>query len=457
MNVGVGRVPAGRGLRRPPLSVVVCGAGTVALATACQQPGQVPLAATDSTPPPPATVSFSVADGAKGVRPDAAMKATVSDGDLVTARLTGPKGALVPGVVRDGSWVASARLKPDTQYTFTATGKGADGVPRSAAATFTTLRPKVTATYWVGPGEQSVGVGMPVMVTFDSAVADRMRAEVEKRMTITTTPAQKGSWGWVDNRQLMYRPATYWKPGTKVSVSAPLTGVQTGDEKWVAEDKGTAFTVANRSRISTVDLARHVMTVRENGKIVGTYPISGGRPTASWETRSGIKIITEKRAHYVMDAATLGLDENDPNYYRTEVRHAMRVTNTGEFLHGAPWSVWAQGRRNVSHGCVNLGPRDAREVFNESLVGDVVDFVGSSRKMKPGDGVPVWLFSFAEWQAKSALAAPAPKRPAPTASGATPSAGASSASGSASAPAAGTPTTTLATDGVRTATVPSTP
>lgn len=96
--------------------------------------------------------------------------------------------------------------------------------------------------------------------------------------------------------------------------------------------------------------------------------------TTRHRTRSGTKIITEKLPFMVMDAATLGVPKDDPNYYRTEVNYAMRVTNTGEFLHSAPWSVWAQGRQNVSHGCVNMGPGAARAMFRDSLVGDVVDF-----------------------------------------------------------------------------------
>ncbi|WP_226913354.1 L,D-transpeptidase [Gephyromycinifex aptenodytis] len=401
---------AGTARSRSAASVVAL-AGVIAL-TGCQ--AGMPLAGGDASssttppPPPPAKVSFSIADGQESVRPDEVPTVSVADGDLVSVRLLDPKGNVVPGTIgTDGTWTvpSSTRLAPNTPYTLAATARGASGEIERASVSFTTLKPKVDATYWVIPDGPTVGVGMPVMVTFDSGVASpQMRADVERRMKITTVPAQKGSWGWVDDRQLMWRPASYWKPGTKITVNAPLTGVQTGESKWITKDKGATFTIANRARISTVDLAQHVMTVREDGKIVGTYPISAGRPVGDWETRSGTKIITEKQSTYLMDAATLGLEEDDPNYYQTEVRHAMRVTNTGEFLHGAPWSVWAQGRRNVSHGCVNLGPRDAKSNFDASLVGDVVDFKGSKRKMKPSDGVPVWLYTWPEWQARSALA-----------------------------------------------------
>ena len=73
---------------------------------------------------------------------------------------------------------------------------------------------------------------MPVIVQFDSQVMTKaMRAEVEKRVKVTTSPRQAGSWGWLDNRQLMWRPASFWQPGTRVTLSTPLTGVQTGAGK----------------------------------------------------------------------------------------------------------------------------------------------------------------------------------------------------------------------------------
>lgn len=395
---------------RPHKCCVPVAFGAALALSGCNNPaaGSSPQAGPTTTPPAPkATVAFSVKDPGKPVPPDQQLTVTPSGGTLVSVRLMGPDDKLVPGRVVDGVWQTSesTRLVPDATYTWRATAKNADGVVTQAQQEINTLKPKVSATYTVTPDGATVGVGMPVMVRFDSGVeTGEMRAEVEKRMSLKVTPAQKGSWGWVDERQLMWRPDTYWKPGTKVSVNAPLTGVQTGKDKWIVENKGAKFTISKRARISKVNLASHVMTVTENGKTIGRYPISAGKPTDSWETRSGTKVITEKHAEYTMDAGTLGLEEDDPDYYKTEVKYAMRVTNTGEFLHAAPWSVWAQGRQNVSHGCVNLGPNDARSVFQQSIIGDVVEFTGSGRRMKPGDGLSVWLFDTKAWHARSALA-----------------------------------------------------
>lgn len=388
--------------------------GSVLVTAACDTQGAKGAGGEGGEPSPTvpaASLAFSVKDGGTGVKPDQRLTVQAAQGELVSVRLKDAKGKTVPGKVSRGVWSVDpeTRLVPKAGYTWTASARNEEGKVTQQQVTFTTLTPKVTATYTVMPDGSTVGVGMPAMVTFDSSVTTpEARAEVQKRMKIKVVPAQKGSWGWLDDRQLMWRPDSYWKPGTKVSVAALLTGVSTGPDKWIAQDKGGTFTVAKRARVMKVDLADHVMTVNDDGKRVATYPISAGRPSASWETRSGTKVITEKHAEYVMDSGTLGLKEGDPNYYRTEVKYAMRVTNTGEFLHSAPWSVWAQGRQNVSHGCVNLGPSAAASVFRSSIVGDVVEFTGSSRRMKPGDGLSVWLFTPAEWHARSALAATKP-------------------------------------------------
>jgi hypothetical protein len=74
-----------------------------------------------------------------------------------------------------------------------------------------------------------------------------------------------------------------------------------------------------------------------------------------------------------MDAATLGISKNDPEYYRLDVEYAMRVTYSGEFLHAAPWSAGSQGVANVSHGCVGMATENAAWLFDITKRGDVVD------------------------------------------------------------------------------------
>jgi len=361
--------------------------------------------ASPSVTPSPAKVTISPADGSSQVSPQTTVTVAADAGTIETVSVKDGKGASVDGTLgADGGWTASRFLRPAASYTVTVTAKGTDGKDVTTTSSFTTLKPAVTATYHLVYDGMTVGVGMPVSIQFDSAVETAaMRAQVEKLVSVTSVPAQPGSWGWLDDRQLMWRPQKYWQAGTKVSVSAPIAGVQTGEGKFVGQDASGGFTIGS-SMISTVNIKTHQMTVTRNGKVLRTIPVSTGRPGPTTETRSGVKVIIDKNPHIVMDSATIGIPKGSPGYYLTDTQWDLRVTWTGEFLHSAPWSVGSQGYANVSHGCTNLSPSNALWMYNESKVGDVVKFVGSSRVFKPTEGIGVWQYTWAQWQKQSALA-----------------------------------------------------
>ena len=352
-----------------------------------------------------AVLVVSPANLAVGVPPDAPVTVKASSGTLGTVTLVDAKGNKIQGQIGpDGSWGTDELLRPSTAYTFAIGALGPDGTRTSTTSTFRTLTPKVSATYSLLPSGGTVGVGMPVIVQFDTAVDTKARrAEVEKRVNVTTVPDQMGSWGWLDDRQLMWRPENYWLAGTKVTVSTSLHGVQTGDDKWITADGGTTFTVGS-SMVSSVDMQAHSMTVRLNGAVIRTFPVSTGRPGPLTETRSGIKVIMSRDPVIVMDSATVGIPKGSPGYYKITTNWDLRLTWTGEFIHSAPWSVGAQGNTNVSHGCTNMAPADALWMFDNSKVGDVVTFTGSSRVFKPEEGIGVWVYDYAGWKARSALA-----------------------------------------------------
>jgi len=353
----------------------------------------------------PAELSITPADEARGVLPTDPVTVAAQKGTLTSVTVKDAEGAEVSGKQDDkGTWKSTQRLRPDTAYTVTAAASGPDGSPTTVTSAFRTLKPKVTATYGILNSGMTVGVGMPVSIQFDSAVATKeMRAEVEKLVSVKTVPATRGAWGWLDNRQLMWRPVDYWTPGTKVTVNAPLTGVQTGPDKWVGHDDQASFTVGS-SMVSTVDMKAHTMTVRRGGKVVKVMPVSTGKPGPLTETRYGTKVIIRKEGEVTMDSTTVGIKKGDPDYYKIDTKWNLRVTWTGEYLHSAPWSVGAQGSANVSHGCVNMSPANAQWMFENSKVGDVVKFTGSNRRFEPHEGIGVWMYDFAGWKAQSALA-----------------------------------------------------
>ena len=361
-------------------------------------------APTPTPSPTPAVVEIVPADRATDVLPNTPVTVTASVGKVRTVKVTDDQGKELAGSIdAAGNWTSSRFMKPSATYTVEVSAEGPDGTPSTQQAQFTTLKPGVTATYGINYSGMTVGVGMPVAIQFDTAVQTKeMRAQVERLATVTTEPAVEGSWGWLDNRQLMWRPKDFWVPGTKVTVSAPLAGVQTGDTKWVGKDESGGFTIGD-AMISHVDVPGHTMTVTRNGQVIRTIPVSNGRPGPETETRSGTKVIIERQSEITMDSATVGIPEGSPGYYKVETKWNLRVTWTGEFLHSAPWSVDAQGTSNVSHGCTNMAPDNAEWMFNNSRAGDVVQVTGSGRTFQPTEGIGVWQYSFEDWKGQSAL------------------------------------------------------
>ena len=108
-----------------------------------------------------------------------------------------------------------------------------------------------------------------------------------------------------------------------------------------------------------------------------------------------------------MDSTTFGL-ALDAGGYRTKVEYATRISNGGEFVHSAPWSVGSQGYANVSHGCVNASPADAEWFYDFSQVGDLIDVVNSPRPPDLTQDGTTWAWPWDQWLAGDAL------RPTPT-------------------------------------------
>ena len=241
-----------------------------------------------------------------------------------------------------------------------------------------------------------MGIGMPVIVTFDVPVTNR--AEFEKHMTVTSKPAQVGSWHWVSDTEVHWRPKTYWKRGTKVDVNLALNGVNAGNGIYGQLDRNIHFSIG-RDLIIKANVATDQMHVLLNGQVARTIPITGGKP-GGFQTRSGVKLISEKDLSKRMDSATVGIDPNSPDGYDIpDVQFAMRVTNSGEFLHAAPWSVYAQGHYNVSHGCVGMSTENAHWLYDLADIGTPVEVTGSNRPIEPNNGWTDWDMSWAKYRA----------------------------------------------------------
>lgn len=323
-------------------------------------------------------------------------------GRFVSVTITDPEGQQVAGTAGAGgaTWDVPARaLKMGTTYKVQATAVDRYGNETTTDSSFTTMTPANVNDFQFSLKDGSTyGVGMPVSLRFNKPVKDK--AAVERQLKLTTSVPVEGSWSWVGEQTVSYRPKEYWPANTKVTVAADLRGIETEPDLFVMDSKSMSFTIGN-SLIAVVNAATHQMTVTQGGQVIRTIPITTGKP--GWETRSGIKVIMSKERHVVMDASTLGVDKEDPEYYRLDVDYALRLTSSGEFVHAAPWSVASQGKDNVSHGCVGMSQSNAEWFFNTAKVGDVVQVTNTGRQQNAGNGITVWNVDWNTWKAGSAL------------------------------------------------------
>ena len=299
-------------------------------------------------------------------------------------------------------WTAADRLEPGTRYLLASRAVDAEGLAVARRTAFATERlPLDRQTYAsITPLDgEVVGVGMPVIVRFDVPVTDR--AAFERHMAVTARPTTVGSWHWLSSNEAHWRPKSYWQPGTTVDVRVAVNSLDAGNGVYGQTDRHVRFQIG-RSVVMRTDVASHSMQVYIDGALARTISVTAGKP--GFETRSGVKLIVEKFAEKRMDAATVGIEADDPEYYDIpDVQYAQRVTFTGEFLHAAPWSSSAQGSTNVSHGCVGMSTEDARWLFALTHRGDPVEVTGTQRPLETGNGWTDWNSSFAEYREGSAL------------------------------------------------------
>jgi lipoprotein-anchoring transpeptidase ErfK/SrfK len=256
---------------------------------------------------------------------------------------------------------------------------------------------------FLSPGGGIVGIGSPIVVNFDRYVPTKKRAAVESGLAVTTKPSVVGAWHWMSGQSVHWRPPRYWHSGTKVHVSSDLQGVDIGHHTYGPVGMHKVSFKIGDSHISEADQAAHVMRVYNNGNLIRTFPISTGR--SQYPTMDGIHIALAKSQTVEMNSATVGIPKGSPGYYDEIVYWDVRISNGGEFVHAAPWSVGSQGSSNVSHGCVNLSTADATWFYNWSYVGDIVDVYNGVRPPETGDaGTADWNMSWKKWVAGDAAA-----------------------------------------------------
>ncbi len=336
------------------------------------------------------------------------VKVTVAGGRLSSVTVTGPGGVLVAGqLAPDGtSWSSTGRLSSGTGYKVATVAVDQAKAQLKQETSFTTGAPAKTFVGRFTPEDgTTVGVGMPVSITFNKPVADQ--AAVQKAVTVSAVPPVPVVGHWFSSTRLDFRPEEYWEPGTTVTLSLRLKDVEGAPGVYGTQTKDVAFTIG-RSQTSVADLAAREITVTRDGTVTQTWPISGGSPQHT--TWGGKMVISEKLLQTRMDSQTVNLGGE---YNIADVPHAMRLTTSGTFIHGNYWANTSVfGSANTSHGCVGMHDvkgagspsTPAAAFYNSSITGDVVEVVNSGdQTVAPSNGLNGWNMDWASWKAGSAI------------------------------------------------------
>ncbi len=287
------------------------------------------------------------------------------------------------------AWHTRSPLTPSRSYTVVAIAVSAGGQKVTATSSFRTLTPRRTVQVTVlEANHQKYGVGMPIALTFSRAITDRQA--VERALSITTSRPVIGAWYWDGNKTVEFRPKSYWTPGTLVSFTGNLSGVEVAKGVYATRNVHVAFSIGP-SLIAEVSTVTHYMKVLYKGRLFGHWPISTGRPGD--DTPDGRYLTIEKANPTFMTGPG----------YALWVPWAVRFTWGGDYIHDAYWSVWAQGSINVSHGCVNTSPAHAETYYKLELPGDPVIVTGSPRPGTWDNGWTEWFLSWPRYVRGSAL------------------------------------------------------
>ncbi|WP_017601941.1 L,D-transpeptidase [Nocardiopsis lucentensis] len=370
------------------------------------------------------SVELSITPGAGEVAPNTPVRVAAEGGTITDVRVeqevvdeaSSPDGdetgdgdlyAMTGSLNGDATeWVSDWALRPGAEVTVTATVADGSGGTTEETAEFTTA-PAVAGqrlelvSNFPNSG-QTVGVGMPIVVNFDLPVTNK--AQVESAMEVVSDQGVTGAWGWLDNdTTAVFRPEEYWEPHQSVAVDMHLAGVEAADGVYGIKNHRLEFEIG-AERILTMHVPDHELVVTTDGEQERVIPVSNGAATVRFNTTtSGSHVLMQRQETVTMDSSTTDMPE-DMAGYNTTVRYGIRTTNSGEYLHEASYNTNI-GIANTSNGCTNLRMEDARWLYENTALGDVLETTGTDREVEWYNGWGYWQLSFDEWQDKGATGA----------------------------------------------------
>ncbi|MEU1617167.1 Ig-like domain-containing protein [Streptomyces sp. NPDC005722] len=381
------------------------GAATLALAvaatlSACSGSGGGGPHAAEPRP----AIAVAPASGGRAVPVDRKVTVRATAARIDSVRVTAPGPGPLRGTLASSkeNWTSTGRLAPGVTYDVLVRATASDGKRLTEHTTFTTAEPKRTFVGEYHPDKgTTVGVGMPVSIVFNKPIQDR--AAVERKLGVSADPAVDGAWSWMKDwsgrDRVDFRPRSYWKPGTQVTLRMDLDGVDAGGGLYGTQNRVVRFRIGE-SVVTTVDTARKTLTLRRGGEVLRTLPVSTGKP--GFETWNGTMVVLEKTPSITMNSSTVRIFGPEA-YNLKDVKWDVRLTTSGTFAHAAPWNEGKFGRVNGSHGCIGLSTADAKWFYEHVSPGDPVTVVHSTDTVQVNNGYGAWNASWADWRAGSAL------------------------------------------------------
>ena len=226
---------------------------------------------------------------------------------------------------------------------------------------------------------QTFGVGMPIIAYFSAAITDASVFDQVTKVTVDGEPVH-GAWYFERSSQAdqaleaHYRLPAYWPAHASINMSLPLAGLWAG-KGLVFDDNLTLSMRTGAAQLVKIDGKSKRMHVYSDGKLIRTFPVSLGKANPQ-------------------DMVSA---PGEP-YYNIEVPWSVRVTYDGEFIHDAYWNG-ELGQANLSHGCTNLSPANAKWYYRYSVIGDPVTWTntGTSASVPVWDGYGDWNLSWASY------------------------------------------------------------
>jgi lipoprotein-anchoring transpeptidase ErfK/SrfK len=240
---------------------------------------------------------------------------------------------------------------------------------------------------------QTYGVGMPIIAYLSRTITDPTGFDLATTVTVNGQPVH-GAWYFEASALIQgypieahYRLQNYWPGHASIRLTMHTKGVS-GGKGLVYDDNAAETWQTGRADVLAVNGATLQLTVKSDGTLYGTFPVSLG--AANTPTLLGTKVIMEKDRNERMIGP--GYDEIVP--------WSLRLTNSGEFLHSAPWNVRNIGHRSTSNGCTNLLPANAEQLFNYLQIGDPVTYTNVAGAVMPvWDGFGDWNVPWSAWTA----------------------------------------------------------